>query len=115
MDLICRKLGLAAGMRLDIGCGWGGFARHAAEHYGCTVVGITFPRQQAYAAGVCRGLPVEIRLQVIATWWNVRPRRERGNDEHVGCKNYRTYMEAAAGACGVRALPATPSRATSRG
>ncbi|HJM26990.1 MAG TPA: class I SAM-dependent methyltransferase, partial [Acidimicrobiales bacterium] len=35
LDLICRKLHLEPGMRvLDIGCGWGGFARHAASRYG---------------------------------------------------------------------------------
>ena len=40
LDLICRKIGLAQGMRvLDIGCGWGGFARYAAETYGVDVVG----------------------------------------------------------------------------
>ena len=47
MDLICRKLGLEKGMSLlDIGCGWGGLARHAAEHYGCRVVGITISEEQ---------------------------------------------------------------------
>jgi cyclopropane-fatty-acyl-phospholipid synthase len=35
LDLTCRKLGLDPGDRiLDIGCGWGGFARYAAERYG---------------------------------------------------------------------------------
>ena len=42
LDLVCRKLGLKAGMRvLDLGCGWGGFAAFAAERYGCSVVGVT--------------------------------------------------------------------------
>src|SRR5579862_75743 len=42
LDLICRKLQLRPGLRLlDIGCGWGGLARYAAEHYGVSVVGIT--------------------------------------------------------------------------
>ncbi|MEQ8495426.1 MAG: class I SAM-dependent methyltransferase, partial [Gammaproteobacteria bacterium] len=42
LDLVCRKLGLAPGMRvLDIGCGWGGFARFAAERYGVAVTGVT--------------------------------------------------------------------------
>ncbi|HEY5089388.1 MAG TPA: class I SAM-dependent methyltransferase, partial [Polyangia bacterium] len=41
LDLVCRKLGLEAGMRvLDLGCGWGGFAAFAAEKYGCSVVGV---------------------------------------------------------------------------
>jgi cyclopropane-fatty-acyl-phospholipid synthase len=47
-DLICQKLGLTPGMRLlDIGCGWGSMAMHAAEHYGVDVVGITLSRRQA--------------------------------------------------------------------
>jgi cyclopropane-fatty-acyl-phospholipid synthase len=47
-DLVCRKLGLEPGMRLlDVGCGWGGMALHAAEHYGVEVVGVTLSRQQA--------------------------------------------------------------------
>jgi len=51
-ELVARKLGLTAGMRvLDVGCGWGTFALHAARHYGVQVVGITLSRQQAdYAA-----------------------------------------------------------------
>jgi cyclopropane-fatty-acyl-phospholipid synthase len=47
LDLTCRKLGLKRGDRvLDIGCGWGGFARYAAERYGVKVVGITVSQQQ---------------------------------------------------------------------
>lgn len=47
-DLVARKLGLTAGMRvLDVGCGWGTFVAHAAHHYGVHVVGVTLSRQQA--------------------------------------------------------------------
>ena len=47
-DLVARKLGLAAGMRvLDVGCGWGTFALHAARAYGASVVGITLSQEQA--------------------------------------------------------------------
>ncbi|HWW55203.1 MAG TPA: cyclopropane-fatty-acyl-phospholipid synthase family protein [Acidimicrobiales bacterium] len=46
-DLICRKLGLAEGMRLlDVGCGWGGMVLHAAQQYGVGAVGITLSRRQ---------------------------------------------------------------------
>ena len=46
-ELICRKLGLRAGMRLlDVGCGWGGMALHAAEHHGVEVVGISLSQNQ---------------------------------------------------------------------
>ena len=47
-DLVCRKLGLRPGMRLlDVGCGWGGMALHAAQHYGVDVVAVTLSRAQA--------------------------------------------------------------------
>jgi cyclopropane-fatty-acyl-phospholipid synthase len=47
-DLVCRKLGLEPGMRLlDVGCGWGGMVRFAAEHYGVQALGVTLSRRQA--------------------------------------------------------------------
>jgi cyclopropane-fatty-acyl-phospholipid synthase len=47
-DLVARKLGLAEGMRvLDVGCGWGTFAVHAARSYGVQVVGVTLSQEQA--------------------------------------------------------------------
>ncbi|MGZ4545756.1 MAG: class I SAM-dependent methyltransferase [Blastococcus sp.] len=51
LDLVCRKLGLHAGVRLlDVGCGWGSLAMHAAAHYDAEVVGITLSVQQAALA-----------------------------------------------------------------
>lgn len=51
LDLVCRKLGLGPGMRvLDVGCGWGSFAIHAAERYGADVVGVTLSAEQAELA-----------------------------------------------------------------
>ncbi|GAB2580160.1 cyclopropane-fatty-acyl-phospholipid synthase [Paractinoplanes abujensis] len=48
LDLICRKLGLRPGQRLlDVGCGWGSLAIHAAREYGVQVVGITLSTEQA--------------------------------------------------------------------
>jgi len=96
LDLICRKLELEPGMRvLDIGCGWGSFARYAAEHYGAAVTGLTISGEQAEMAKEhCRGLPVDILLQdyreVSGTFDRVL---SIGMFEHVGYKNYRTYME----------------------
>jgi cyclopropane-fatty-acyl-phospholipid synthase len=50
-ELICRKLGLQPGMRLlDVGCGWGGMAMHAAEHHGVSAVGVTISKRQAELA-----------------------------------------------------------------
>src|SRR3546814_6641861 len=70
-DLVCRKLGLQdrTGMRLlDVGCGWGSLAIHAARCYGCKVVGVTISEQQPDAARrrvdqAGLGGPVDTRLQ----------------------------------------------------
>jgi len=96
LDLVCRKLQLAPGMRvLDIGCGWGEALKHAAETYGVSGVGLTLSREQAaYARELCRGLPVDIRLQ---DYRELDERFDRvysiGMFEHVGVRNYRTYFE----------------------
>lgn len=96
-DLIARKLGMQKGMRvLDIGCGWGSFAKHIAEHYGVSVVGITLSENQAnYARELNKGLPVEIRVQ---DYRDIHEQFDRiveiGMFEHVGYKNYRLFMES---------------------
>lgn len=47
LDVICKKLRLKPGDRvLEIGCGWGGFALHAAKNFGAEVVGITLSKEQ---------------------------------------------------------------------
>lgn len=95
-DLIARKLGFKQGMRvLDIGCGWGGFAKYVATKYGVQVVGITLSENQAeYARKVCANLPVEIRVQ---DYRDINEKFDRvveiGMFEHVGQKNYRSFME----------------------
>lgn len=97
-DLICRKLELQPGERLlDIGCGWGGLARHAAEHYGVEVTGITISREQRdYAQEYCQGLPVKIEL---TDYRELKGSYDKlvsvGMFEHVGPKNYKTYFDAA--------------------
>jgi cyclopropane-fatty-acyl-phospholipid synthase len=95
LDLVCRKLGLERGMRvLDVGCGWGGAAKFAAERYGAHVTGITVSRNQAEIARErCRGLPVDIRFE---DYRSLTGRFDRiyslGMFEHVGVRNYRRYM-----------------------
>ena len=98
LDLICRKLQLKPGQRvLDIGCGWGEALKFAAEHYGIEGVGVTVSQEQAeFARQLCKGLPIEIRLQ------DYRELDESfdavfsiGMFEHVGALNYRTYFEVA--------------------
>ena len=96
LDLICRKLGLRPGQRvLDIGCGWGGFARYAATNYGVSVTGITVSREQErLAREFNRGLPVEIRYQDFREVKEVFDHIVSiGMFEHVGYKNYREYMK----------------------
>ena len=68
-DRICDTLSLAPGEHvLEIGCGWGGFAHHAAARYGCRVTGLTISREQARVARArTAGLPVEIREQDYRT------------------------------------------------
>jgi cyclopropane-fatty-acyl-phospholipid synthase len=102
-DLICRKLMLKQGERLlDIGCGFGTLARHAAEHYGARVVGITIAREQhAYAQKLCAGLPIDIRLldyRELPGLGRFDKIVSVGMFEHVGVKNYRRYLELAASA-----------------
>lgn len=69
LDLICRKLNLKPGQRLlDIGCGWGGLACHAARHYGARVQGVTLsPAQLEYGrAEVARqGLGDRVTLELV--------------------------------------------------
>jgi cyclopropane-fatty-acyl-phospholipid synthase len=95
LDLTLGKLGLRPANRvLDVGCGWGGALKYAAEKYGITGVGVTIAREQAeYARRSVEGLPVAIRLQ------DYREMREKfdhafsiGMFEHVGVRNYRRYM-----------------------
>lgn len=95
MKLTCEKLMLEPGMRvLDVGCGWGGIAKYAAENYEVSVTGVTVSSKQAdYARRLCRNLPIEIRLM---DYRRLSGRFDRiysiGMFEHVGYKNYATYM-----------------------
>jgi cyclopropane-fatty-acyl-phospholipid synthase len=99
LDLVCRKIGLRPGMRvLDLGCGWGGFASFAAEHYGASVVGYTVSREQvAWIKEHYPHLPIDVRLDDYRNAaGNYDAVVSIGLMEHVGSKNYRAYMELAA-------------------
>jgi cyclopropane-fatty-acyl-phospholipid synthase len=96
LELICRKLDLNRDDRLlDIGCGWGGLARYAAERYGCSVTAVNIsPEQIRYAEEQCKDLPVTIRRE---DYRRIEGRFDKivsvGMFEHVGAKNYRTFMK----------------------
>lgn len=96
MDLVCRKLKLKPGMKiLDTGCGFGNFAKFAAEKYKVSVVGFTISREQAVKARErCQGLPVEIRHQ---DYRELKPEKfdaiaSIGMMEHVTHKNYKLFL-----------------------
>lgn len=98
LDLICRKLGLKPGMTLlDIGCGWGSLMRHAAKHYGAICTGVTISKEQvALGEKLCEGLPITFKLM---DYRDISEQYDRvasvGMFEHVGHKNYQTYLEVA--------------------
>jgi cyclopropane-fatty-acyl-phospholipid synthase len=99
-DLIARKLDLRPGMRLlDVGCGWGGMVRHAAEHYGVKTLGVTLSREQATWA------QEKIKEQGLDHLAEVRHGDYRevtegdfdavssiGLTEHIGVRNYKSYF-----------------------
>lgn len=99
LDLVCRKIGLKPGQKvLDIGCGWGSFAKFAAEKYQASVVGVTVSKEQvALGQELCQGLPVEF---ILADYRDVKGEFDHivslGMFEHVGYKNYDTFMKVAA-------------------
>lgn len=103
-DLICRKLELKAGEKiLELGCGWGSFAKYAAEKYGCEVVAANISTEQvSYGREINKGLPVEIHLCDYRDAHVYNPKNIKfdkvvsvGLCEHVGIKNYRGFMELA--------------------
>jgi cyclopropane-fatty-acyl-phospholipid synthase len=101
LELVCTKLGLRPGMRvLDVGCGWGSFAIHAATRHGVHVTGITLSepqarlaQQRARAAGV--GDKVDIRVQDYRELRGVEydAVASIGMVEHVGSVNIDGYLQ----------------------
>jgi cyclopropane-fatty-acyl-phospholipid synthase len=96
LEMTCKDLMLEPGMHiLDLGCGWGSFARYAAEHYSVSVVGFTTSKQQFhYAQKYCQNLNVEIRY---ADYRDVTETYDRivslGTFKHIGVLNYRNHMQ----------------------
>jgi cyclopropane-fatty-acyl-phospholipid synthase len=104
-EVVCRKLALEPGMRvLDVGCGWGSFAVHAAEHHGAQVVGITLSDQQAARArqrAKEHGVADKVEIRVM-DYRDLRDERfdaiaSIGMVEHVGAVNIDRYAALLAG------------------
>ena len=95
-ELICRKLHLKSTDRvLDLGCGWGGFARYAAEKYGCHVTGYNISEEQIrFARENTQDLPVDFFL---ADYRDAQGQYDKivsiGLFEHIGPKNYAAAFD----------------------
>ena len=99
LDLVCSKLALESGERLlDVGCGWGALALHAASEYGVRVLGITLSREQAALATqrvAEAGLADRIEIRIA----DYRELADEGFDavssvgmvEHVGAEQLDVY------------------------
>ena len=104
-ETVCRKLALQPGDRvLDVGCGWGSFAVHAAEHHGAHVTGITLSEPQAEGArrrAAEHGVADKVEIRVM----DYRELRGENYDaiasigmvEHVGAANIDAYARGLAG------------------
>jgi len=98
LDLICKKLKLKKGEKvLELGSGFGWFAKFAAERYGCHVTSYNISEEQVkYAKKISKGLPVKV---VRADYREAKGTYDKvvsiGLCEHVGYKNYRSFLELA--------------------
>jgi cyclopropane-fatty-acyl-phospholipid synthase len=96
LELICEKIDLKPEMKvLDIGCGWGSFAKYTTQEYKAKVTGITVSKKQAkFANTLCEELDVEIKLE---DYRDLNEKFDRiisiGMFEHVGYKNYKKFFK----------------------
>jgi cyclopropane-fatty-acyl-phospholipid synthase len=105
LELTCRKLGLRPGQRvLDVGCGWGSFALHAAARHGVEVVGITLSEPQAaLALQRIREAGLEERVSIrVQDYRDLAGERfdaiaSIGMVEHVGAQRIDRYARQLAG------------------
>jgi cyclopropane-fatty-acyl-phospholipid synthase len=104
LELVCAKLGLEPGMRvLDVGCGWGSFALHAAERHGVRVLGITLSESQvSFARARARQMGMADRVEFrVADYRELRDEpfdaiASIGMVEHVGDSQIDEYARALA-------------------
>lgn len=100
-DLICRKLALKESDHvLELGCGYGGFARFAAMNYGCKLTCVNISEQQIlFAREICTGLPVTLFQTDYRNKFLYNPHEKQfdhvvsiGMCEHIGNKNYAEFI-----------------------
>jgi cyclopropane-fatty-acyl-phospholipid synthase len=102
LDLVCTKLGLRSGMRLlDVGCGWGSLAIHAAAHYGVSAVGVTvsqeqatFARQRVEQAGLADSIQIRLQDYRDVADGPYQAISSVGMSEHVGRSQLTAYAQA---------------------
>lgn len=101
-DLVCRKLSLKPSDHvLELGCGWGGFAKFASEKYGCSMISVNLSEEQVkFARALCKDLPVKIHLADYRNVGLYNPEHRQfdkivsiGMCEHIGHKNYHPFMQ----------------------
>jgi len=100
LELVCTKLALQPGMRvLDVGCGWGSFALHAAREHGVHVTGITLSepqaslaRQRAAEAGLAEQIDIRVMDYREIAGETFDAIASIGMVEHVGSVNIDAYM-----------------------
>jgi cyclopropane-fatty-acyl-phospholipid synthase len=105
LELVCVKLGLAPGERvLDVGCGWGSFALHAAAEHGVSVTAITLSepqavlaRERAAAAGLAKRVDVRVADYRDLAGEQFDAIASIGMVEHVGSANIDAYARHLAG------------------
>jgi cyclopropane fatty-acyl-phospholipid synthase-like methyltransferase len=101
LHLVCKKLGLKPGERLlDIGCGWGTLASHAAKHYGVDATGITIAeRQTEFGNERAKSWGVADKARILCCDYRDIPKQKFDKIvslemvEHVGVKNLVSFYE----------------------
>ena len=105
LELVCTKLALQPGERvLDVGCGWGSFAVHAATRHGVHVTGITLSepqaagaRERARAAGVADRVDIRVADYRVLAAEPFDAIASIGMVEHVGDEQIDVYARRLAG------------------
>ena len=100
LDMVCKKLMVEPGdSMLDIGCGWGTLARHAAKKFGADATGITISKNQtAFGNDRIKAWSVEDKARILCLDYRDIPARRWKKIsslemvEHVGVKNFPKFL-----------------------